>query len=64
MYEPYLAGTHDEKMFRVVKARAGWFDIVMGRSVGNDENSTDREESRVALHPSILDAMRMDLTST
>lgn len=64
VYEPYLAGTHDEKMFRVVKARAGWFDIVMGRSVGNDENSTDREESRVALHPRILDAMRMDLTST
>ena len=29
VYEPYLAGTHDEKMFRVVKDRAQWFDIVM-----------------------------------
>ncbi|MEZ5653735.1 MAG: helicase-related protein [Burkholderiaceae bacterium] len=31
VYEPYLAGTYDEKMYRVVKDRAQWFDIVMGR---------------------------------
>ena len=36
VYEPYLAGTHDEKMFRVVKDRASWFDIVMGRAAGAD----------------------------
>lgn len=30
--EPYLSGTHDEKMFRVVKARERWFGVVMGDS--------------------------------
>ncbi|SFA56445.1 Helicase conserved C-terminal domain-containing protein [Rhodococcoides kroppenstedtii] len=34
--EPYLGGTHDEKMYRVVKARERWFGVVMGdsRTVG------------------------------
>ncbi len=30
VHEPYLAGTHDEKMFRVVKDRERWFGVVMG----------------------------------
>lgn len=63
VYEPYLAGTHDEKMFRVVKDRAGWFDIVMGRSSNADESSTDAEEGRVPLHPNIVKALTMDLRS-
>lgn len=63
VYEPYLAGTHDEKMFRVVKDRAGWFDIVMGRATGEDERATDVEEMRVSLHPRIREALSMDLTS-
>jgi hypothetical protein len=28
---PYLAGTHDEKMFRVVKDRERWVGVVMVR---------------------------------
>lgn len=63
VYEPYLAGTHDEKMFRVVKDRAQWFDIVMGRPSGADEYATDAEESRVPLHPAIRRALAMDLRS-
>ncbi len=63
VFEPYLAGTHDEKMFRVVKDRAGWFDIVMGRAIGSDENITDLEENRIPLHEHIHDALSMDLTS-
>lgn len=63
VYEPFLAGTHDEKMFRVVKDRAGWFDVVMGRATGTDERNTDTEEARVQLHPSISNALSMDLTS-
>jgi len=31
IYEPYLGGTHDEKMFRVVKDRERWFGVVMGQ---------------------------------
>ena len=58
-----LVPNHDEKMFRVVKDRAGWFDIVMGRATGTDENATDGEEDRVPLHPRISEALSMDLTS-
>lgn len=61
VFEPYLSGTHDEKMFRVVKDRAGWFDVVMGRAIHADEDVTDREESRVQLHPRIRDALSMNL---
>jgi superfamily II DNA/RNA helicase len=63
VYEPFLAGTHDEKMFRAVKDRARWFDIVMGRATGTDEHATDAEETRVSLHPRISEALSMDLTS-
>ena len=63
VYEPYLAGTHDEKMFRVVKDRAQWFDIVMGRATGVDEHVTDAEEVRVPLHDKIRQALTMDLRS-
>lgn len=61
VYEPYLAGTHDEKMFRVVKDRAQWFDIVMGRATGADESATEAEEVRVPLHDRIRAALAMDL---
>ena len=63
VFEPYLAGTHDEKMFRVVKDRAGWFDVVMGQAANTDEHATDKEESRVELHRSIRDALSMNLQS-
>jgi hypothetical protein len=63
VYEPYLAGTHDEKMFRVVKDRAQWFDIVMGQATGTDEHDTDVKEARVPLHHKIRDALTMDLRS-
>jgi hypothetical protein len=63
VYEPYLAGTHDEKMFRVVKDRAQWFDVVMGRPSGSDEYATDAEECRVPLHEKIRSALTLDLRS-
>lgn len=63
VYEPYLAGTHDEKMFRVVKDRAQWFDVVMGRPTSTDEHVTDAEETRVPLHKNIREALVMDLSS-
>jgi SNF2 family DNA or RNA helicase len=63
VYEPYLAGTHDEKMYRVVKDRAQWFDVVMGRATGVDEHMTDAEENRIPLHDNIRRALTMDLSS-
>ena len=63
VYEPYLAGTHDEKMFRVVKDRGQWFDVVMGRPSGSDDHATDAEETRMPLHDKIKAALTMDLRS-
>lgn len=63
VYEPYLAGTHDEKMFRVVKDRAAWFDVVMGRASSADEDETDAEESRTPLHDRIRRELVIDLQS-
>jgi hypothetical protein len=50
-------------MFRVVKDRAQWFDVVMGRPTGADEHVTDAEETRVPLHNKIREALAMDLRS-
>ena len=63
VYEPYLAGTHDEKMFRVVKDRAAWFDVVMGRASSADEAETDAEEARTPLHDRIRRELVIDLRS-
>lgn len=60
VYEPFLAGTHDEKMYRVVTDRASWFEIVMGRSGAASEFATDGEENRILLHPRIAEAMAMN----
>lgn len=62
VYVPYLAGTHDEKMFRVVDDRRKWFDIVMGRNGGGPPEADDGgEESRQPLPDSIVSAMSMSL---
>jgi hypothetical protein len=35
IYEPFLAGSADEKMFRVVRDRERWFQIVMGQNLNS-----------------------------
>lgn len=62
VYEPFLGGTHDEKMFRVVKDRERWFGIVMGDKPTADERSTEEEEGRVALPTWIASRLTMDLS--
>lgn len=62
IYEPYLAGTHDEKMYRVVKDRERWFGVVMGGTSPVDERSTEGQSQRIPLPPSIADLLTMDLS--
>jgi hypothetical protein len=38
---PYIGGTQDEKMYRVVMDRERWFQVVMGESFKTDEHLTD-----------------------
>lgn len=62
VYEPYVGGTHDEKMFRVVKDRERWFGIVMGESPDSSEWTTERQAVRIPLPPPLATALTMDLS--
>src|ERR1700682_6314563 len=49
IFMPYVAATQDEKMFRVVRDRERWFQIVMGEKYDVDEAATDRRAERIPL---------------
>lgn len=53
VFMPFVAGTQDEKMFRVVTDRERWFQVLMGENYRTDEASTDRIAERVALPESV-----------
>jgi hypothetical protein len=62
IYEPYLGGTHDEKMFRVVKDRERWFGVVMGETPESGERVTERQEARVPLPIALAEQLTMNLS--
>lgn len=62
VYEPYLAGTHDEKLFRVVKDRERWFGVVMGDPPRDDERATEEAAERVPLPDGLAARLTMDLS--
>lgn len=49
VFLPYVAATQDEKMFRVVRDRERWFQVVMGEEYAVDEATTDALAARVPL---------------
>ena len=49
VYLPYLAGTQDEKMFRVVRDRERWFQVIMGEEYRVDEVWAEGIAQRVPL---------------
>jgi ERCC4-related helicase len=49
VYQPYIAETQDEKMFRVVQERERWFQVVMGEKFGESEAEVEKEAARVSL---------------
>lgn len=61
LYFPYIAATQDEKMFRVVRDRERWFQIIMGESYEVDEASTDRRADRVPLPTVVQKSLTMRL---
>jgi ERCC4-related helicase len=61
VYEPYIAGTQDEKMYRVVKDREKWFKVLMGEQVITGEWDTDRLAERQPLPDSLLEKLVVDL---
>jgi len=62
IYEPYLGGTHDEKMFRVVKDRERWFGVVMGEAPDSGERTTEQQQMRVPLPIELAQKLTMDLS--
>ena len=47
VYEPYLADSADERMFRAVRDRERWFQIVMGQKLKFDEATSEELANRV-----------------
>ncbi len=62
VYLPYIAGTQDEKQFRVVTDRERWFQVLMGGKYETDETSTDRLAERVPFPEAAAEALRYQLT--
>jgi superfamily II DNA/RNA helicase len=62
IYEPYLGGTHDEKMFRVMKDRERWFGVVMGEAPQPGERATEQQAARVPLPTVLAEQLTMDLS--
>lgn len=61
IYLPYVAATQDEKMYRVVRDREKWFDIVMGEKYTADDALTDRQAERIPLPPTVHEGLTLKL---
>lgn len=61
LYMPYVAATQDEKMYRVVRDRERWFQVIMGEKYEVDEASTDRQASRMLLPTQVAQQLTMKL---
>jgi hypothetical protein len=61
VYQPFLAGSADEKMFRVVRDRERWFQIVMGQKFEFDEGTSEVIVARVPLPEGLAKELTFDL---
>ena len=62
VYLPYLAATQDEKMYRVVRDRERWFQVVMGAKHELDESAIERIAERVELPDGVASMLAFDLS--
>ena len=61
VYVPFIGGSADEKMFRVVQDRERWFQIVMGQKFQLDEATSEALASRVPLPEELARELVFDL---
>jgi hypothetical protein len=61
VYVPYIAATQDEKIFRVVRDRERWFNILMGEKFSVDEASTESLAERLPLPSALQSALTLKL---
>jgi hypothetical protein len=62
VYVPFLGGSADEKMFRVVRDRERWFQIVMGQKFEFDEATSEQLANRVPLPEELAGELVFDLS--
>jgi len=62
VYEPFLAGSADEKMFRVLRDRERWFQIVMGQKFEFDEATSEAIACRLPLPSELARALTFSLS--
>ncbi|MFN9537624.1 MAG: hypothetical protein ACK6A8_00045, partial [Planctomycetota bacterium] len=59
--QPFLAGGADEKMFRVLRDRERWFQVVMGQKFEFDEAASEELAQRVPLPIELATRLTFDL---
>ena len=57
----FLGGSADEKMFRVVRDRERWFQIVMGQKFQFDEATSEAIANRIPLPEELASELIFDL---
>ncbi len=62
VYEPFIAGSADEKMFRVLRDRERWFQIVMGQKFEFDEAESEAIAARFPLPNELSANLTFDLS--
>ena len=62
VYQPFISGSADEKMFRVLKDRERWFQIVMGQKFSFDEQTSESIASRIELPLELANSLKFDLS--
>jgi hypothetical protein len=62
VYQPFIAGSADEKMFRVLRDRERWFQVVMGQRFEFDEATSEAVATRVPLPEELAKPLTFDLS--
>ncbi len=61
VYEPYIAESADEKLYRVLRDRERWFQVVMGQRFSFDEKTSEKIAARVPLPGTLAERLLFDL---
>ncbi len=61
VFLPYVGGTQDEKMYRVVMDRERWFKVVMGEELKTDAVTVERIAARIPLPLSLAEKLAFRL---
>jgi hypothetical protein len=61
VYQPYIAESADEKLYRVLRDRERWFQVVMGQRYSFDERTSEKIADRVPLPESLAETLLFDL---